>query len=102
MLSRSIAVFLALVAASGAPPATPAKASAAAKRAANKPTPPLKASSTVRRWMKSMTLRDEVAQLIFISFHGAAPNSRSREYRRFMAQTAGIIPFRKLVKSANG
>ena len=31
-----------------------------------------------------MTLRDEVAQLIFISFHGAAPNSRSREYRKFM------------------
>jgi hypothetical protein len=83
VLSRLIAVFLALVAASGAPPATPAKTSAAAKRAANKPTPPLKASSTVRRWMKNMTLRDEVAQLIFISFHGAAPNSRW-EYRRFM------------------
>jgi beta-N-acetylhexosaminidase len=31
-----------------------------------------------------MTLHDEVAQLIFISFHGAAPNSRSREYRKFM------------------
>jgi beta-N-acetylhexosaminidase len=28
-----------------------------------------------------MTLRDEVAQLIFIPFHGAPPNSRSREYR---------------------
>ena len=36
-----------------------------------------------------MTLRDEVAQLIFISFHGAAPNSRSREYRKFMAQIRG-------------
>ena len=36
--------------------------------------------------MKTMTLRDEVAQLIFISFHGAAPNSRSREYRKFMRQ----------------
>jgi beta-N-acetylhexosaminidase len=31
--------------------------------------------------MKGMTLRDEVAQLIFIPFHGAPPNSRSREYR---------------------
>ena len=31
-----------------------------------------------------MTLRDEVAQLIFIPFHGAAPNSRTREYRTFM------------------
>ena len=36
--------------------------------------------------MKNMTLRDEVAQLIFISFHGTAPHSRSREYRKFMAQ----------------
>ena len=30
-----------------------------------------------------MTLRDEVAQLIFIPFQGAPPNSRSREYRSF-------------------
>ena len=53
--------------------------------------------------MKSMTLRDEVAQLIFISFHGAAPNSRSREYRKFMAQirdtkVGGLI----LVNWSNG
>ena len=34
--------------------------------------------------MKGMTLRDEIAQLIFIPFHGAAPNSRSREYRKFV------------------
>jgi beta-N-acetylhexosaminidase len=39
--------------------------------------------------MKSMTLRDEAAQLIFISFHGTAPNSRSREYRKFMGQIRG-------------
>ena len=49
-----------------------------------KAAPNLKASPTVRRWMKSMTLRDEVAQLVFIAFHGAAPNSRTREYRTFM------------------
>jgi len=58
-----ILVSLALAAAYGAPPATPAKVSAAARRAANKPAPPFKASSTVRRWMKNMTLREEVAQL---------------------------------------
>jgi len=34
--------------------------------------------------MKALTLREKVAQLIFIPFHGAAPNSRSREYRQFM------------------
>jgi beta-N-acetylhexosaminidase len=79
-----ISVFLALAAAAGA--ATPAhrKGTPAAKVSVSS-----KASPTVRRWMKGMTLRDEVAQLIFISFHGAAPNSRSREYRRFMAQIRG-------------
>jgi beta-N-acetylhexosaminidase len=53
--------------------------------------------------MKGMTLRDEVAQLIFVSFHGAAPNSRSREYRKFMSQirdtkVGGLI----LVNWSNG
>ncbi len=33
--------------------------------------------------MKRMTLREEVAQLVFIAFHGEAPNSRSREYKKF-------------------
>ena len=45
---------------------------------------PIKASPTVRRWMRTMTLRDEVAQLVFIAFHGESPNTRSREYRKFM------------------
>ncbi len=43
-----------------------------------------RASGAVRRWMKGMTLRDEVAQLVFVAFPGAAPNSRSREYLRFV------------------
>jgi len=34
--------------------------------------------------MNGMTLRDEVAQLVFIAFHGQSPNTRSREYRKFM------------------
>jgi len=34
--------------------------------------------------MKGMTLRDEVAQLVFIAFHGESPNTRSREYRKFI------------------
>jgi len=46
--------------------------------------PPIKASATVRRWMRNMTLRDEVAQLVFIPFHGESPNSRSRAYRTFV------------------
>src|SRR5690349_21978821 len=34
--------------------------------------------------MRNMTARDEVAQLVFIAFHGEAPNTRSREYRKFI------------------
>jgi beta-N-acetylhexosaminidase len=50
-----------------------------------KPNPAvLKASPAVRRWMRGMTLRDEVAQLVFIAFHGESPNTRSREYRKFV------------------
>jgi len=50
-----------------------------------------------------MTLRDEVAQLIFIPFHGAAYNSHSREYHKFMrlireTKVGGLI----LVNWANG
>jgi beta-N-acetylhexosaminidase len=48
------------------------------------PTKTLRKSAFVRRWMKTLTLREKVAQLIFIPFHGAAPNTRSREYRQFM------------------
>ncbi|HTT64519.1 MAG TPA: glycoside hydrolase family 3 N-terminal domain-containing protein [Bryobacteraceae bacterium] len=54
--------------------------------AARKPSPPKSArqSGYVRRWMRALTLREKVAQLIFIPFHGAAPNTRSREYRKFV------------------
>jgi len=55
------------------------------KAAPAKPSPAvLKASATVRRWMRNMTLRDEVSQLVFISFHGEFPNTRSREYLKFV------------------
>ncbi|HJT87245.1 MAG TPA: glycoside hydrolase family 3 N-terminal domain-containing protein [Bryobacteraceae bacterium] len=61
------------------------------------------ASAVVRRWMRNMTLRDEVAQLIFIPFDGASPNSRSREYRKFVrlirdTKVGGLL----LVNVANG
>ncbi|PWT99855.1 MAG: glycoside hydrolase family 3 [Terriglobia bacterium] len=70
---------------------------------ADKNAPPLKSSAAVRRWMRGMTLRDEVAQLVFIPFYGASPNSRSREYRKFVRlirdnKVGGLI----LVNWANG
>jgi beta-N-acetylhexosaminidase len=80
--------FLPLIAlfAQGAPPAKPPGRTAKKILPANTPAKPslLKASPVVRRWMKPMTLRDEVAQLVFIAFHGQSPNTRSREYRKFM------------------
>jgi beta-N-acetylhexosaminidase len=50
-----------------------------------------------------MTLQEKVAQLVFIPFHGAAPNSRSREYHRFMhlvrdVRVGGLV----LVNWSNG
>jgi len=45
---------------------------------------PARPSAAVRRWMKGMTLRDEVAQLVFVPFPGAAPHPRSREYLRLL------------------
>src|SRR6202050_4971906 len=64
---------------------------------------PIKGSVAVRRWMKGMTLRDEVAQLVFIPFYGQAPNSRTRAYRNFMrlihdAKVGGLI----LLNASNG
>src|SRR4051812_21531728 len=34
--------------------------------------------------MRNMTARDEIAQLIFIAFHGESPHTRSSQYRRFI------------------
>lgn len=34
--------------------------------------------------MKNLTLREEVAQLVFIEFHGGSPNTRSRDYQKFV------------------
>ncbi len=67
------------------------------------PAPALKGSPAVRRWLRNMTLRDEVAQLVFIAFHGEAPNSRTREYRKFMrliaeTKVGGLV----LVNISNG
>jgi beta-N-acetylhexosaminidase len=56
----------------------------AARKVPPKPAPPVKGSATVRRWMRAMTARDEVAQLIFIAFHGESPNTRTAQYRKFI------------------
>jgi beta-N-acetylhexosaminidase len=75
----------------------------AALSAADRHPAPVKPSAAVRRWMKGMTLRDEVAQLVFVPFPGAAPHTRSREYLRFLrlirdVKVGGLI----LTNTANG
>jgi len=50
-----------------------------------------------------MTLRDEVAQLVFIAFHGESPNTRSTAYRKFLrlihdTKVGGLV----LTNVANG
>jgi beta-N-acetylhexosaminidase len=75
VFSRASGVVLILLSALTAAPAVrkaPPKASA------------IKVSGAVRRWMQSMSARDEIAQLVFIAFHGESPNTRSREYRKFV------------------
>jgi beta-N-acetylhexosaminidase len=67
------------------------------------PARPVRKPAFVRRWMKALSLRQKVAQLIYIPFHGAAPNTRSREYRRFVklireTHVGGLV----LVNWANG
>jgi beta-N-acetylhexosaminidase len=52
--------------------------------------------------MKTMTLREEVAQLVFIEFHGGSPNTRSRDYLKFVrlirdTDVGGLI----LINTAN-
>src|ERR1700757_544288 len=58
-------------------------AAAPAARKAAPDNPLTKASPTVRRWMRLMTARDEVAQLIFVAFHGQSPHTQSADYRKY-------------------
>ncbi len=59
-------------------------ASVAGAAALPKKPAPVKPAPVARRWMRTLTLQDKIAQLIFIPFHGAAPNSATREYRHFV------------------
>jgi beta-N-acetylhexosaminidase len=39
---------------------------------------------SARSWLRSLTLPEKAAQLVFIPFNGAAPHPRSRQYQRFL------------------
>jgi beta-N-acetylhexosaminidase len=53
------------------------------QKSAAKSAPPA-VKPAVRRWLSSLTLSQKVAQLVVIPFYGEAPNTRSRQYQRFL------------------
>jgi beta-N-acetylhexosaminidase len=98
LVHRAIAYLVALLAV-----AVMAMSAARVRPAAKRLPFPFKTTATVRRWMRPMTLRQEVAQLVSIPFNGFAPNSNSNEYRKFVrliqdTQVGGLI----LVNLTNG
>jgi len=54
--------------------------------------PPANAPAEVQRWMRSMTLRDQVAQLVIIPCFGEAHSSQSADFRRYvqLVQDVGV------------
>ena len=98
-----LAVLLAVTALLSAGPATPVAKKPAAKAAAPKRISGAAEETIAVRWMRSMTLRDKIAQLVVIPFSGHPINTRSKEYRRFMRlvqvdHVGGLI----LVNVSNG
>jgi beta-N-acetylhexosaminidase len=87
-------------------PATPAVAKRPVKKAAtSKTVAPVSTSeqAIAARWMKTLTLREKIAQLIVIGFSGHPMNTRTREYRKFVhlvsqEHVGGLI----LVNVSNG
>ncbi|MFN3325904.1 MAG: glycoside hydrolase family 3 N-terminal domain-containing protein [Bryobacteraceae bacterium] len=64
-------------------PKAESKKAAVSEPAAKKPSPAPKPAplSPVDAWMRQMTLRDKVAQLVVAPFHGDSANARSAHYR---------------------
>ncbi len=54
--------------------------------------PPANAHAEVQRWMRSMTLREQVAQLVIIPCFGEAHSSQSLDFRRYvqLVQDVGV------------
>ena len=44
---------------------------------------PFKTTATVRRWMRTLTLHDKIAQLIVGACYGDAPSRRSSEFEKY-------------------
>src|SRR5690349_20983591 len=46
--------------------------------------PPELSNPQVRKWMKSMTLREKVAQLVIMTIYGEATHARSANFKKYM------------------
>jgi beta-N-acetylhexosaminidase len=89
-----------------APPKARPKASAArSKPAARPPARPTGDEAIVERWLRSLTLRQRVAQLIVIRTHGSVGNPRAREWRDIVrwvrdSQVGGLIVVNRVRRGA--
>ena len=87
---RAFAIlFLTLIAAYPALMRTSRQMQSARKpetRAPSKPAPvaPLSERGVAQRWLRTLTLRDKIAQLIIITSYGEAPSSRSQAFRDYV------------------
>ena len=77
------------------------------KPAAKAPAQPLPPGErgVAQRWLRTMTLRDKIAQLIVITSYGEAPSSRTAEYRDFVhavrdLKVGGIIVINRVVNGS--
>jgi beta-N-acetylhexosaminidase len=51
--------------------------------AAPAPSAPPREEAIARQWMRTLTLRQQVAQLVMVACYGESPSARSRDFREF-------------------
>jgi beta-N-acetylhexosaminidase len=100
----AIAALIAVSPALSAVAKKPVRKAPAATPAAPAALPPGSSDEAIAaRWMKTMTLREKIAQLVVIGFNGHPMNTRTKAYRKFVhlveqEQVGGLI----LVNVSNG
>jgi beta-N-acetylhexosaminidase len=62
----------------------------ARRPSASKPKPEAPAQNLVQQWMKTMTLREKIAQLIIVQSYGDSPAARTKEYKRLRHAVADL------------
>ena len=95
LVSWSASTRTARRAAQNTPPTKPAATRKAASSAGEH-------RAVVQQWMRGMTLRDKVAQMVFIHSYGEAPSQRSRDWRKFVQavrdlKVGGVVVLNRVV-----